>query len=310
MRKVIGIGETILDIIFKDNSPCRAVPGGTVFNGMVSLSRMGVSTTFISELGNDQVGNIIASFMKENNLPTDFIDRYPDGKSPVALAFLDEKQNAGYMVFKDYPAQRLEVSYPQINEDDIFILGSYYALNPALRSRVVEFLRYAQERKAIIYYDPNFRKPHADEALRLRPDVLENFEFADIVRGSDEDFSLLFGKTDMQEIYDEYVSFHCSNLIVTHAAEGADLYMRRQPKEHFDAPVIQPVSTIGAGDNFNAGLIYGMLKYNIRRNDLPTLSRADWEPIINCGMAFAANVCLTFDNYISLSFADEYRRLS
>lgn len=310
MRKVIGIGETILDIIFKDGQPCRAVPGGTVFNGIVSLSRMGVPVSFISEFGNDQVGNIIATFMEENGLPTDFIDRYPDGKSPVALAFLDERQNASYMVFKDYPAQRLEVACPQIEEDDIFILGSYYALNPALRNRVVEFLQYARERKAIIYYDPNFRKPHADEALRLRPDVLDNFEYADIVRGSDEDFSLLFGKTDMQEIYDEYVSFHCSNLIVTHAAEGADLYMRKREKEHFDAPAIQPVSTIGAGDNFNAGLIYGMLRYDIRRNDLPALGRPDWERIIGCGMDFAAGVCLTFDNYISRSFADEYKRLS
>lgn len=27
MRKVIGIGETLLDIIFKDNKPVEAVPG-------------------------------------------------------------------------------------------------------------------------------------------------------------------------------------------------------------------------------------------------------------------------------------------
>ena len=37
MRKVIGIGETILDIIFRGNQPSAAVPGGSVFNGIVSL---------------------------------------------------------------------------------------------------------------------------------------------------------------------------------------------------------------------------------------------------------------------------------
>ena len=31
MRKVIGIGETVLDIIFKDNKPVNAVPGGSAF---------------------------------------------------------------------------------------------------------------------------------------------------------------------------------------------------------------------------------------------------------------------------------------
>ena len=37
MRKVIGIGETILDIIFKNDQPIGAVPGGSVFNGLTCL---------------------------------------------------------------------------------------------------------------------------------------------------------------------------------------------------------------------------------------------------------------------------------
>ena len=65
-RKVIGIGETILDILFKNNQPTAAVPGGSVFNGIISLGRMGVNVDFISETGNDKVGNIILDFMKEN----------------------------------------------------------------------------------------------------------------------------------------------------------------------------------------------------------------------------------------------------
>lgn len=31
MRKVFGIGETILDIIFRNDQPQKAVPGGSVF---------------------------------------------------------------------------------------------------------------------------------------------------------------------------------------------------------------------------------------------------------------------------------------
>ena len=44
MRKVIGIGETILDIIFREGRPYIAMPGGSVFNTLVSLSRVGVQT--------------------------------------------------------------------------------------------------------------------------------------------------------------------------------------------------------------------------------------------------------------------------
>ena len=97
MRKVIGIGETILDILFKNGQPTAAIPGGSVFNGLASLGKMGVNVSFISEVGNDKVGDIILAFMKENGISSQYVSRFPDGKSPVSLAFLDEKNDAEYI---------------------------------------------------------------------------------------------------------------------------------------------------------------------------------------------------------------------
>lgn len=306
MRKVIGIGETILDIIFKNDQPHAAVPGGSVFNGLISLGRLGVPVSFISELGNDHVGEIIRRFMEENHLSTDYVDRFPDGKSPLSLAFLDDHQNANYTFYKDYPAQRLEVPLPPIEEDDIFIFGSYYSLNPVLRERMVEFLQYARERKAIIYYDPNFRKAHAHEAIRLNSTILENLEYADIVRGSDEDFVNIFGKSDACNVYEEHIRFYCHRFISTHGAAGINLFTRDW-REHFDVPPIRPLSTIGAGDNFNAGVLYGLLKYNVRHDDLPSLDKTTWEKIIRCGIDLASEVCQSYSNYISKEFAAAYQ---
>ena len=75
---------------------------------------------------------------------------------------------------------------------------------------------------------------------------------------------------------------------------------------HFDSPQIQPLSTIGAGDNFNAGIIYGLLKYDVRHADLPSLDQDTWEKIIRCGMDLASEVCQSYDNYISKEFAAKY----
>lgn len=305
MRKVIGIGETILDIIFRGEQPHAAVPGGSVFNGLTSLGRLGQKVLFISETGNDRVGEIIRNFMRNNNISTDYVDCFPDGKSPISLAFLDDNQNANYIFYKNYPKQRLEVPLPPIEEDDIFIFGSYYSLNPVLRPRVLEFLQYAKERGAIIYYDPNFRNAHAHEAIHLMPTVLENFEFSDIVRGSDEDFYNLFKKTDMGEVYQDNIKFYCDNFISTHGDKGVHLRTSLLD-EHFDSKKIQPLSTIGAGDNFNAGIIFGLLKYDIRRKDLPNLDKETWSKIIACGIDFSAEVCQSYDNYISEEFAKKY----
>lgn len=309
MRKIIGIGETILDIIFKDDQPQRAVPGGSVFNGLVSLGRLGIPVSFISEAGNDKVGDIILNFMKDNHISTQYVDRFPNGKSPVSLAFLDPENNANYIFYKDYPAQRLEVAFPPIQEDDIFIFGSYYALNPALRERMIEFLEYARSRKAIIYYDPNFRKAHAHEVIRLMPTLLENFEYADIIRGSDEDFQYIFGHTDTEKIYTQNIRFYCQNFITTHGAGGVNLHTGNETY-HFDVPSINPVSTIGAGDNFNAGILFGLLKYNIRYRDLSSMTSASWSNIIRCGIDLSAEVCKSYMNYISTEYAEKYSTLS
>lgn len=305
MRKIIGIGETILDIIFKEDQPQAATPGGSVFNGLVSLGRLGVPVSFISEVGNDRVGDIIHRFMEQNNICTELVNRFPNGKSPISLAFLDEQHNASYTFYKDDPSQRLELTLPRIERDDIFVFGSYYALNPALRSRMVDLLNHAREQKAIIYYDPNFRKAHAHEAIRLTPTVLENLEYADIVRGSDEDFINLFGKSDMERVYNDHVRFYCNRFITTHGDKGVNLFVGKQ-REHFDTPLIQPLSTIGAGDNFNAGILFGLLKERVRHADLPDLDTEAWGRIIHYGIDFASEVCQSYSNYLSEDFAINY----
>ncbi len=305
MRKVIGIGETILDIIFRENQPHKAMPGGSVFNSLVSLSRLGVDVFFISEIGNDSVGDIIRGFMEENRIPARYVNRFPDGKSPLSLAFLDEKQDARYSFYADYPKQRLEVPLPPVEKDDIFLFGSYYSLNPVLRKRVFEFIEYAKERGAILYYDPNFRQAHAHEAIHVMPAVLENFEFADIVRGSDEDFRNLFRQADPDQVYRDHIQFYCANFMQTRGIGGVELRTGRF-SAHMDVRPVQPVCTIGAGDNFNAGIIYGLLEHGVRKQDLPSLDEEKWRKIIQCGLDFSAEVCRHYDNYISPAFASSY----
>lgn len=201
MRKVIGIGETVLDIIFKNDQPIGAVPGGSVFNGIISLGRAGINTTFISEAGNDRVGRNIIGFLNDNGVNADNINVYPNSKSPISLAFLNDSNDAEYVFYKDHPHDRLDFAYPEIERDDVVMFGSYYAVNPVIRPQVVGFLEYARSRGAILYYDVNFRASHRNEVMKLTPNILENLEYADIVRGSREDFEVMFRKTDPDTVY-------------------------------------------------------------------------------------------------------------
>lgn len=306
-RKVIGIGETILDILFKNEQPTAAVPGGSVFNGIISLGRMGVNVDFISETGNDRVGDTILRFMRASGVITDHVNVFPEGKSPVSLVFLNEHNDADYLFYKNYPSQRLDVEFPEINRDDVVMFGSYFALNPVLRPKVAEFLDYAHQRGALLYYDINFRSTHRNDAIKLTSTLLENLEYADIVRGSVDDFRNLYGYEDADEIYKGKIAFYCPHFICTRGGENISLRSGTLSKEYPVKP-IEAVSTVGAGDNFNAGVVFGLLKYRVRRDDLDELSESDWDNLICCGTDFAANACQHIGNSVSEEFAAAYGR--
>lgn len=308
MRKIIGIGETILDIIFKNGRPTQAVPGGSTFNSMVSLGRLGLPVRFITEIGNDTVGNIILDFMRANGLSTENIDLFDDGyaQSPISLAFLNENNDARYAFYHNYPQKRLDFVWPIVEADDLVIFGSYFAVDPLLRDKIQEFISYAHEQKAIIYYDVNFRKSHAHEAMRIMPAFIENLEYADIVRGSAEDFEILLHENNPEKLYRRRIAFDTPNFIFTDGGNGVDVFCR-DGHRHLDTPPIKTVSTIGAGDNFNAGILFALWHNNITREELPTLPIDRWEEVAKHGIAFASEVCQSFDNYISTSFAARYK---
>ncbi len=303
MRKVIGIGETVLDIIFKDNQPIQAVPGGSTFNAIISLGRAGVNTSFISETGNDRIGQMIIRFLKDNGCQVDCVNVYPDSKSPLSLAFLNEQNDADYIFYKDHPHDRLDFSYPEVNTGDIVLFGSYYALNPVIRPQVKGFLDYAHERGAILYYDVNFRASHQHEVMKLTPNLLENFELADIVRGSSEDFEILFKKSDADAIYRSQIMFYTKKFVYTQASFPVELRAEGGFKKQYPIQPIDTVSTIGAGDNFNAGFIYGLIRYGITRREIESgLSEAQWDQVIHSALEFSGESCRSLDNYVSTEF--------
>ena len=306
MKKVIGIGETILDILFKDNQPMKAVPGGSVFNSIISLGRMGARVIFVSEVGSDRVGDIVVDSLVDSGVDASCVYRYDDAKSPVSLAFLDKNNDAEYIFHKGAPATHLDVEFPNIEADDIVIFGSYFVLNPLLRSKVKAFLEYARSRGAILYYDVNFRKNHAAEKLKLSEALIENLEYADVVRGSIDDFNVLYGMGDAVKVYKEKIKFYSPNFICTHGGEGVKLFTRDFIADYV-VPTVDVVSSVGAGDNFNAGVVYGLLSSGVTRDELLSLSRDGWDAIIKCGIDFSAHACTLMDNYIEKSWAEAYK---
>lgn len=309
MRTVTAMGETIMDILFRHvegqptAQPVAAVPGGSCFNSVISIGRTGLPCRFIGYTGQDRVGRDTQAFLKENGVSIDNFEVRQGERSAISLAYLDANGDASYQFYKEVPRAHANWSMPEFRADDVVLFGSYYAICEGMRPQVSATLAAANEAGAILYYDLNFRRSHAHELPALLASIHDNFHLSTIVRGSADDFEVMYQSRDARHVYREHISRHCPLFICT--AGGGTITVCTPAGSHdFEAPHVENVvSTVGAGDNFNAGFICGLMRLGIGRRQLATLDRQGWQHLIRYATAFASQACLSTDNFVSREFA-------
>lgn len=305
MAKIIGTGETVTDFIIRNGTPEQMVCGGSCYNSMISIGRCGIESVFIGETGEDKLGLRTKQMLEQNGISNEFLVMTEGKKSQLSLAFLNERNDAEYVFYKDHAADIFPTKLPTVNSGDVMLFGSYYSLNPSIHNALSNFLDKAKAANSIIYYDINFRASHLAERERIMPSLIDNLDKASIVRGSHEDFLNLFDTDDTAQIYDK-VSPYCPNLIITRGGKEVNLITPHLRKDYAVEPT-RVVSTVGAGDNFNAGIVCSIIANKIGKADLTTLTEPQWDELIATATTFAREVCGTTDNYISHATGQRFK---
>ena len=182
MRKVIAVGQSCIDIVHVDYKPAMSYVGGRIANMAASLSRAGVPVEYVSECGQDSVGDMIVDFLQSNGVGTKSVDRFTEGLSPISLIFRDAEGRERYSEYVKYPKTRFDILWPKIEEDDIVVFGSYFSIDENVRKPLSEFLAYAQERKALLVYLPGFQP---DSKIRMLLHLADQAEVVVAICASD-----------------------------------------------------------------------------------------------------------------------------
>lgn len=298
-RKVIGVGEAVLDILFRGGQPVAAVAGGSSFNSIISVGRAGVPCSFVGYTGADIVGRQTADFLRANGVGTEYFLLRQGEKSAISLAFLGEEGDATYSFYRNAPYIDSLWTLPDMEHGDVMLYGSYYAVCAGMRPLFAQLHERAAQSGAIVYYDLNYRRNHRDELDSLMPAILQNFRQSTIVRGSADDLEVVFSSRDARDVYKMYVSQHSPFFICT-AGSGQVTVCTPSACYDFQAPpVTDVVSTVGAGDSFNAGFACALVWEGIMPEDLSTIGHGTWQRLISTACRFAAETCRSTENYIS-----------
>jgi len=208
------------------------------------------------------------------------------------MAFLNEDKDAEYNFYRSEPSLPSPTPTPDFAAGDLLLFGSFYSLNAKNRDKVLNITTAAKKNGTLILYDPNIRKAHCPLSVQEKEWFLENLSLADMVRGSDEDFKNVFETEDIVAIYNMVRQQGCRHLFLTRGAGGA-FYKNGDFELHVPAKSLQPISSIGAGDTFNAGVLYGISQ----GFSLPTHA----EKIMRIAVEMASEVCMSKGNYIKMN---------
>ena len=309
MRKIIAIGESILDTVYCEGKPIKAFVGGRVSNAAASLGELGLHVSMVSECCNDKVGDWVVDFFNGHNVDTNSIDRYTDGSTPLAAIFKDGEEAESIVNYGVYPSNRFNVIWPRIDEDDIVLFGSYYAIDEPQRERLYDLLSYASERKAIVIYLPGFQHGTQFNLTKVMPNILENFEVSNIVIDHDKDINNMFPNQDSERVWNNHIKFYGPTYIHINPAENAIIY---QGMDKFVCDYSgNTINHLGWQAGFIAGIIYEFIASGIRFSDLATINQERWQQVVAQGFEFAKCCSESENNCITAHFAQsKAKRLS
>lgn len=298
MSKIIGIGETIYNVTMKNGSPINGMPGGDVFNTMISVGRLGVDASLISEVADDRLGRQILDFMRDNGVNTDYMYSYHEGRTPLSLSHLSDDGNAEYDYYVMYPTTgRLDVVWPRIDDNDIVYLGSRYVLVDAVHNVVMDLVNFAEARKALIVYTPDVHKLEQGQSIWLMPKIIDCLEKANIIMMSTSDMSQLYKDSNPESVYQNNVRFYCPTFI---AWQQDSIYLRTAKiKKVYPAPdYSKEKNLIGVKDAFSAGLLYELNQLGATRQNLDMMTEDQWDQIIEKARSCAAEVAASPEAFV------------
>lgn len=215
MNKAIYIGELTLNVSLHPDGRATTSVGDRAVTAAMLDAAMGVDTLFIGEAAADTVGDHIVSTLQRAKVDTTSVDRFTEGAGAVRIVSATAPDSDSKAVLHaTYPAEPVNPIWPRINEGDVFVYGSFMALDKRNHKSVLDLLSYADARKAETVYLPYFDSRHVPRTTRVMPEVWECLEAASLVIATVGDIAALFPGETPAAAFRDHILFYCRRCLI------------------------------------------------------------------------------------------------
>lgn len=271
MNDVITVGDAMITFDPSAKGPMRYASsfdrkvGGAELNFALGCARLGLKTGWVSRLGNDEFGRYIHNFVRGEGVDVSAV-KLVDGH-PTSLNFKEVMEDGSGRTFyyrensptKTLTMDTLDENYIT-NARLLHITGVFPAID---RKKNVELIKHAvtlaKNNDLLVSLDPNIRLKlwNQEEARQALTAFLP---YVDIILTGVDEAELLFGVTEPKEIIEKCKDYGISSVAVKQGEQGAVGYHKGELLESSAVKPGKVVDTVGAGDGFDAGFVYGIMQ--------------------------------------------------
>ncbi|EQB38385.1 MULTISPECIES: sugar kinase [Virgibacillus] len=269
MNDVITLGEAMIVFNPGMTGPLKFVNtfekkvGGAELNLAVGCSRLGLKTGYMTRLGKDEFGKHIHNFARGEGIDVSQIDEIEG--YPTSLNFKEIMEGGSVRTFyyRDksptltLTAEDLDESYIR-NAKILHLTGIYPAIDDRNIAVIEKAIALAKKHDVKISFDPNIRLRmwSKDKAKTVISKLLPH---VDILLTGDEEMEIVMGERDPKKIIEKAIELGISYIAVKQGDKGSVGYYHGETIEASPVKAAKVVDTVGAGDGFNAGVLYGFL---------------------------------------------------
>jgi fructokinase len=296
MAEVVCLGELLIDFVPVAPSDSGAYPtmfhqaaGGAPANVAVGLARLGKSSAFMGQVGNDMFGRFLAATLRSAGVDVSPLRSTSAAHTMLAFVSLAASGEREFLFYGNPSADMLfapaDVDETAIRCARVLHFGSIGLISEPSRAATKHAIGVARQHGLRVSYDPNLRLNLWPDAQSARKGIRLGLDQAEIVKIAAEEAEFLTGNDDPLRAARSLWHANMLLMVVTLGAAGC-IWVTTNDHGVVPGFSVEAVDTTGAGDAFTAGLLSGLL-------DLPDLRPDSASMVAICRRANAMGALTT-----------------
>jgi 5-dehydro-2-deoxygluconokinase len=289
---VIAMGRSSIDLYsndigapFEEISNFAAYVGGCPTNISVGTRRLGLRPALLTAVGNDQVGNFILHFLRNEQVVTEFIPCKVGKRTSAVVLGIEPPDRFPLTYYRENCAD-IELTIddvlatPIADSHTLLISGTGLSKEPS-RSATIFAAETARQAGAKVLLDIDFRPDQWHDHRAFGVTVRSALRVVDIVIGTDDEINAVMltdpGQINLthSQVSDARVSGDINVAIRTllalgpqvlvqkRGADGATVHLKSEGSQPIQIEVpgfpVEVQNILGAGDAFASGFLYGLV---------------------------------------------------